>query len=136
MKVVVAVMEAAAVMAPAVVLVVLQVAVAAAAAMVAAVGDVGGSVRTEVVRCRRKSGGWTTVEVEGQRGLVLHAGGFYRSGYEEHFLGLPEKFSPEKSSAAAAGRRCHSAAEFIPSSGFSTKALQNGVYQELPLGEK
>nr|GEY54677.1 hypothetical protein [Tanacetum cinerariifolium] len=27
--------------------------------------------------------------------------------------------------------RCHSAAEFIPSSGFSTKALQNGVYQEL-----
>nr|GFB36254.1 putative reverse transcriptase domain-containing protein [Tanacetum cinerariifolium] len=31
---------------------------------------------------------------------------------------------------------CHSAAEFIPSSGFRTKALQNGVYQELQLGRK
>nr|GFC50854.1 hypothetical protein [Tanacetum cinerariifolium] len=48
-------------------------------------GEAEGGWRTEVVRCRRKSGGWPTVEVTGQRGLVLHAGGFYRSGYEEHF---------------------------------------------------
>nr|GEX31415.1 hypothetical protein [Tanacetum cinerariifolium] len=62
---------------------------------------------------------------------------FYQPpGFED--LNFPDKvYKMEKAlyGLHQAPRTCHCAAEFIPSSGFSTKELKNGVNQELPLGD-